>query len=121
MRVPIDRPLSMWIRQLIARDKVFLFYYTDEWKELRAEVMEYFHSECQECLKRGRYTRADCVHHVNHLRDAPQYALSKYYTDSKGERQYNLVALCNDCHNKAHPEKAVKGNKERFTNEERWE
>ena len=121
MRIPRDIPLAVWIRRLIAEGKVELFYFTEEWKELRLDVLEELHYECQECLKRGEYTRADCVHHVNEVRNAPQLALSKYYIDSKGNRQRQLVPLCNQCHNIAHPEKGFKkSEKERFTNEERW-
>ena len=121
MRIPKDIPLAKYIRRLIAADKVEQFYYTGEWKELRADVMEYFHNECQECLKHGRYTRADCVHHVNEVRHRPDLALSRYYVDAKGIRQYNLIALCNQCHNVAHPDKGYKSDvKDRFTNKERW-
>ena len=45
------------IRSLIASDKLVVFYKSREWEELRQEVLEDLHSECQECLKRGRYTK----------------------------------------------------------------
>lgn len=120
MRIPKDIPLAKYIRKLIRADKVELFYYTDDWKELRAKVMEAFHNECQECLKKGKYTRAECVHHVNEVRHRPDLALSRYYVDAKGVKQYNLVPLCKICHNIAHPNKGYKGDVCRFTNKERW-
>jgi 5-methylcytosine-specific restriction endonuclease McrA len=60
------------------------------------------------------------VHHVNELRDRPDLALSRWYTDDKGQRQPNLVPLCKTCHNIVH-EKLIKwAKKDKFTNEERW-
>ena len=121
MRIPKNIALATYIRRLIAAGKVEIFYQSDDWKELREKVLQYFHYECQECLKRGIYTRAVCVHHVNEVRHRPDLALSRYYTDHKGNTQPNLVPLCNQCHNIAHPEKGYKNaKKERFINEERW-
>lgn len=123
MRIPTDVSLATYIRQLIAADKVELFYLTDEWKNLRLDVLEDHHYECQECLKRGRYTRAICVHHCNEVRVRPDLALSRYYTDREGKKQKNLIPLCNTCHNQAHNrfDKWRKENcKATFTNEERW-
>lgn len=121
MKIPKNITLAAYIRRLIAEDKVELFYQTDEWKDLREKVLQDFHFECQECLKRGKYTRAICVHHVNEVRHRPELALSRHYVDSKGNTQANLVPLCNQCHNIAHPEKGYKSTKkERFCNEERW-
>ena len=120
MRIPKDIPLSKYIRQLISKDQIAKFYLSDDWKELREDVLETFHYECQECIKKGRYTKADCVHHINEVRQRPDLALSRYYTDDKGQQQYNLVPLCNTCHNIIH-EKLIKWqNKDKFTNEERW-
>ena len=120
MRIPKDIPLAKYIRQLIAADEVEKFYWTEDWKELRAAVMDDFHHECQECLKRGEYTEASCVHHVNEVRNRPDLALSRYYVDNKGERQPNLVPLCNQCHNAVHDKLGEWQRKDKFTNEERW-
>lgn len=120
MRIPRDIPLSQYIKRLIAEDKIEQFYFTDDWKELRQDVLEELHNECQECLKQGRYTKADCVHHCNEVRHRPDLALSRYYTDDKGQTQYNLIPLCNTCHNLIH-EKLIKWQrKDKFTNEEKW-
>lgn len=121
MRIPKHIPLESYIRKLIKEDRIIEFYKSDDWLELRADVLEAFHNECQECLKRGKVTHAECVHHVNEVRKKPQLALSRYYTDRHGEEQFNLVPLCNACHNMQHPEKGWGAKKnDRFTNKERW-
>lgn len=122
MRIPTDKPLAKWIRELIQDDKVQLFYQTKEWKELRQEVLFENHYECQHCKAKGKYTRADCVHHVNEVKVRPDLALSKYYTDHEGNEHKQLIPLCNECHNIVHDRL---GHREReskkFTNVERWE
>ena len=121
MRIPTDRNLADWIRELIKDNNIIKFYKTDDWLELNEEVKYEHHYECVECLKKGKYTRAECVHHVNKVKDRPDLALSKYYTDIHGNKQKNLVPLCNKCHNKEHPEKFAKfKKKDKFTNEEKW-
>lgn len=119
MRIPLHIPLETYIRQLIRENKIIEFYKSDDWLELRADVLESFHNECQECLKLGKVTMAECVHHVNHVRRKPALALSRYYTDKDGNEQYNLVPLCNVCHNLQHPEK-LSNKTDKFTNKERW-
>ena len=120
MRIPKDIPLRVYIGQLIKEDKLERFYLTDDWRELREEVLEDFYHECQECLKKGRYTRADCVHHINEVRVRPDLALSKHFTDREGNSQPNLVPLCNQCHNIVHDKLGEWQRKDKFTNEERW-
>lgn len=120
MRIPKDISLVTYIRRLIAIDKVELFYLTDDWKELRLEVLKELHNECQECLKKGCYTKADCVHHINEVRIRPDLALSKYYTDKDGKKQRQLVPLCNTCHNIIHDKLKKWQYKDKFVNEERW-
>ena len=120
MRIPKDIPLVTWIRQLIKANNVELFYFTDEWKELREDVLKDHHRECQECLNRGVYTRAICVHHVNEVRKRPDLALSRYYVDAEGNKQKQLVPLCNKCHNIVHDKLGNYQKKNKFYNEERW-
>ena len=120
-RIPTDIPLATYIRQLICANKIGVFYLSDDWLEVREDVLEYFHHECQECLKRGRVTTAElCVHHVNEVRQRPDLALSKYYVDGAGQKQYNVVPLCKTCHNIVHDKLGNWQRKEKFTNEERW-
>lgn len=123
MRIPSDKPLALWIRELLADGTEWKFYKTDEWLELRADIMEEQHNECEMCRERGEYARAETVHHVNELRDRPYLALSKTYIDKEGKRQRNLMALCFLCHNKVH--KRFQGGwwkkKEKPLTEERWD
>ena len=120
MRIPTDKTLAKWIRELIRADKVHLFYQTKEWKELRREVLEDNHYECQRCKEKGKYTRATCVHHVNEVRVRPDLALNKYYTDAEGKQQKQLIPLCDACHNIEHDKLGNWQRKDKFTNEERW-
>lgn len=120
MKIPKDIPLAKWIRQLISAGKEGIFYLTDDWKELRLEVLRDNHYECQECIKKGKYTRAVCVHHVNELKHRPDLAMRKFFIDQKGNRQPNLVPLCNTCHNVVHDKLGNWQRKDKFTNTELW-
>lgn len=120
MRVPTDIPLAVYIRRLIKDDRLEEFYQTDDWKELRADVLDDFHNECQRCLEHGEYSHADCVHHVNEVRHRPDLALSRHYLDKDGQEQVQLLPLCNTCHNLVHDKLGKWQRKDKFTNEERW-
>lgn len=88
------------------------FYKSTAWKHKRKQVLERDNWECQKCKDEGGYSRATTVHHIKHLTDRPDLAL----TDS------NLVSLCSACHNEEHPEKlkAVEINKREHITVERW-
>lgn len=81
------------------------FYDWTEWVHVRRDVLQMDHQECQRCKDCGRYRRAVIVHHVKHLRDRPDLALSVVDPDT-GERQ--LVSLCRACHEDVHPERGLK-------------
>lgn len=81
-------------------EKVIQFYKSAAWKKLRAEVLALDHNECQRCKSKGKYSKATVVHHVNHVLDRPDLALTLYV-----DGQRNLISLCNKCHNEVHPEK----------------
>lgn len=68
--------------------------------------------ECQKCKRRGRYHKAETVHHKKHLKDYPELAI----VDS------NLVSLCFNCHNEEHPEKLMsrETRKRKCITIERW-
>lgn len=108
-----------WIRELIANGEEWRFYKTREWLNLRAQIMEKHHNECQECLKRGKVTAAKIVHHINELKDRPDLALREFYVDAKGIKRENLVAICQDCHNIAHGRICANEHKPQL-NKERW-
>lgn len=115
--------LAAYIRELIDQDRLYVFYKSKEWIELREEVLRDNHYECVHCLQRGAYTRAVMVHHVNEVRKRPDMALTKTYTDQEGQEQKNLVPLCFACHEREHDRfekiRAEQG-REKFANEERW-
>ena len=75
--IPTDITLSRYIRELIQTDKLYKFYKSKEWIELRQDVLQEHHYECQVCSERGRYTRADCVHHINEVKNRPDLALQR--------------------------------------------
>lgn len=107
------------LRALIAEGQEHRFYLWGPWRRLRAEVLRMDRYECQLCRARGRYARAVLVHHVKHLQDRPDLALSIYDPDT-GERQ--LVAVCADCHRREHPEALVIAPRRAETiSAERWD
>lgn len=86
---------------LIEAGREHAFYLWGKWIRTRAAVLRLDRYECQHCKAKGRYTRADIVHHVKHLKRRPDLALSIYDPDT-GERQ--LVSVCKRCHEQEHPE-----------------
>lgn len=68
---------------------------------MRAHVLKQHNNECQICKSKGRYRKAVIVHHVKHLKDRPDLALSVYDPDTN-ERQ--LLSVCKRCHEDLHPE-----------------
>lgn len=100
-----------WVRELAATSwrGWNQFYHTGRWITKRRAILQRDHNQCQHCRAKGRYTKADTVHHLKHLRDYPELAL----TDD------NLISVCENCHeNIYHPEKHKKKNK--TVTPERW-
>ena len=95
----------------IKNGEVRKFYKSCEWIKKRKEILKRDNFECQKCKKKGLFFKAECVHHIKHLRKVPSLGL----TDS------NLISLCNICHNEEHPEKFNQERKIKFINQERWE
>lgn len=71
------------------------FYRSAAWKRKRAAIFRRDNYLCVECRRYGRNREAQTVHHIKHFDEFPELALVNE----------NLVSLCNQCHNKAHPEK----------------
>lgn len=119
--------LEQYIKGLIIENKMYKFYKTDEWKQLRQQILLENHNECVMCRQKGVITMADCVHHNKYVKKYPRLALSKYYINDKGEQCLNLIALCNDCHEKIH-KRFAKGNdnynmnnsNKKIINSEKW-
>lgn len=122
--------LVQWIRYLYSINRIDKFYKHRLFKHLREEVMKEQHYECQMCKEQGKLTivkpigvsknkkRSGVVHHVNEVKTHPHLALSKYYFDDRGNKQRNLIVLCDNCHEIVH-ERCAKKQKEVLT-EERW-
>nr|DAM00539.1 MAG TPA: Restriction endonuclease [Caudoviricetes sp.] len=86
---------------LLAAGHEYKFYSWPEWRALRLEVLRLDRYECQHCKATGRYRKGYIVHHVKHLRQRPDLALSVFDPDT-GQRQ--LETLCKQCHELEHPE-----------------
>lgn len=105
--------------ELINSGKADTFYSWTEWLKLRKKVMQMDHHECQICKAKGRYSRGCIVHHVKHLKDRPDLALSMWDGE---ERQ--LITVCKQCHEELHPESQrqyIASEPKGFVNEERWD
>lgn len=74
------------------------FYKSKQWVKKRERILKRDKYMCQNCKRYGKTRQATTVHHIKHLEDFPELA----FVDE------NLISLCAECHNKAHPEKAVK-------------
>lgn len=105
------------IRKLIEENTLYKFYKSKAWKKLREEILKKNHYECEWCRKKGKIVKAETVHHIQYVKKHPDLALSEYY-EYKGKKYKNLVALCHDCHDKAH--KRMQYKKKIQINEERW-
>lgn len=110
------------LRRLVAllntgRENVW--YNSEPWRSTRETVLMADRYECQRCKERGRYSRAVLVHHVKHLKDRPDLALS-IIDPATGERQ--LVSVCKRCHEELHPESQRQFfPKEQPVTAERWD
>ena len=89
------------LTSLIESGCVDSFYHWTEWEKARLTVLAFDHYECQSCKAKGRYSKAVIVHHIKHLKDRPDLALS-IYDSNTGQRQ--LISVCKECHEKEHPE-----------------
>ena len=98
----MEKQIKNWVAGLIASGNVHKFYTSPPWEHLRIEILRDDKYECQHCKARGYYAKANTVHHVMHLRDYPELALSRYYKDNQGKEQRQLVSLCFECHEKEH-------------------
>lgn len=72
------------------------FYSSITWQKCRNAYMEKVGGLCEECLKEGRYTPAEIVHHIEPLNanNINNPAVSLNFE--------NLYAVCRLCHAKLH-------------------
>ena len=116
----ISKTMLAKLKALIEEGREIDFYNSTPWQETRAKVLALDKNECVRCRQKGRYTKAVIVHHVHHLKDRPDLALSIY--DEDHHRQ--LVSLCRACHELEHPERlrpAWTAKLENPLTEERWD
>lgn len=106
------------------------FYLSSAWHRKRKEILERDHHECVLCREgKGyrpgkRHTRAVIVHHVKHLKEFPELALSNYYIDADGHKHRQLISVCRACHEVVcHPDRrnpSCENRRWHFQNEEKW-
>lgn len=73
------------------------FYHSQEWQALRRQALERDRHLCQICLRKGKLTFANTVHHIKPIR---AFKGRKLELD-------NLLTVCPSCHNKIHREKPM--------------
>ena len=108
------------IKKLILTGRTDLFYKDYTWRKLSQEVIAENNNECYQCKLMGKYTRAKLVHHVKHLKEYPELAYDRVYTDCEGVHM-QLMPLCFNCHERIHERGLyVPTRTKGFTNEEKW-
>ena len=92
----------------MAKDKVYnKMIHTARWLRLRRDKLSGF-PLCERCEEEGRYTPATEVHHVIPV----EHGLTREEKERLMFDYFNLRALCNDCHVKAHIEMGRSGKKQ---------
>ena len=96
------------------------FYLSSAWQHKRKQILRRDHNECVICKSKGQHSRAVIVHHVKHLDEHPELALSDYYQDPDGTRHRQLISVCRFCHETVcHPER-MPVRKSKPLTKERW-
>lgn len=98
--------LVQWINKLIQHHNIKAFYNSSMWLDIRADVLDEQHHECQRCKAKGLYSKAVTVHHIKYLRKHPELARTKS----------NLESICDECHFEEHHKHEAKPQ----LNIERW-
>jgi predicted HNH restriction endonuclease len=68
------------------------FYLSKRWEHLRARVMRRDGYKCRECIRFGKSREGTMVHHAIPREDFPELQWEPW----------NLVTLCNQCHDRMH-------------------
>ena len=68
------------------------FYKSKKWTDKRAKILKRDGYECQNCRRYFRSKEARVVHHIYFFEDYSELGLVNW----------NLISLCNGCHNKMH-------------------
>ena len=97
--------------ELIKTNRLMKFYKSKEWRQMRIKALQRDNYECCMCRDKGKYRKADCVHHIKEVKEYPELSLTFD----------NLMSLCNTCHNEVHDRlDKIEKKKPKFLNEERW-
>ena len=83
----------------MAREFARNFYSSSAWQDCRNEYMKCAGYLCEDCLRKGIYTPAREVHHIEEL--TPENIHRPEVTLNFD----NLVALCRECHKARHNNK----------------
>lgn len=110
------------IKKLIEDNRLDIFYNSKFWRRFSRKVKQEQNNECQICKSRGKYSPAKILHHVKHLKERPDLAYSRYYTDENGAKHRQLLAVCFSCHEELHGRTFKVGTRPRkgYTNEEKF-
>lgn len=93
-------------------DEVVAFYHTTAWQHVRRLALERDKYLCQDCLRRGKITKANTVHHIEPIRTIKNRKNEIIKTGwQKRLDLNNLEAICPACHNAEHPEKGERTKK----------
>jgi 5-methylcytosine-specific restriction enzyme A len=68
------------------------FYKSGPWRKLRLVALERDNYECQQCKRKGKFSKGQNVHHIKEIYRHPKLALELD----------NLETLCINCHNEEH-------------------
>lgn len=119
----MTRQFYLWLTQQIKSNNEHAFYIRTEWLHVRNVVLHLDNYECQICKENGRYSRAQLVHHISHLKEHPEWALDIWVKNDSGVKERNLISVCKYCHETVcHPERLRKWNKQPdATFPERWD
>lgn len=93
-RQEIVKQVRQWRRTYDSKrdPKYKQFYKSANWLKLRDYVLKRDNYLCTECIKSGKLTTCNTVHHIIEIREDM----------SKSLDQDNLTTLCYECHNKIH-------------------
>ncbi len=97
-----------WLLKLIRENKLVKFYQAPAWRAVRLDSLIKYNYECQTCKRKGKYSKAQNVHHIKEVKKFPLLALDLDNTEP----------ICIPCHNKEHDRFGNSGYKKRktFTN-----
>lgn len=68
------------------------FYKSKKWVVKREKILKRDKYECQNCRRYYKTKQATTVHHIYFYEDFAELGL----------QNWNLISLCNECHNKMH-------------------